>query len=698
MTELYALGGQETQTAGAVRVLTAQGWQVYLACGSELPPGVAPAGVAAVYDSLPMGLTATTGDLCEVIERLVEIIADLEIDLVHAHPFLSLLPAFLASRRAEVPMCLTLHGPCNFEPGYGLLHELCLRFLTLPGSEAVFCVSPEVRTLAGPFVQADRCHVLPNAVDLNRFKPTRRRRKDGRWAVVSRLDPHKVKGVMAFCRMAAGAELGDVDVYGDGEGRAELEALLADLGTGERVHLMGERRDIAAVLSEGYTRAAGMGRVVLEASAMNLPVCLVGYDGVKGMMDRPLLEKASWWNFSGRGLRNVPLEEFRRQIDALDGAGGKAEGLRPRVKQHHDEDRLWQGYARRMATVEFREDRLATDLDSVLRARFNDDVSFLRDADLFRDVSALLAASVPHGRLHAQSMDSPDPNMDRRSREIMQQLTGSGNAIAALRGGVEAMAAQMADQGRIAEELSAQKQEVSKLCDRVNELGQLLREAQAQADGRADEIRSLSDQVAERDRLLEEARAQADGRADEIRSLSDQVAERDRLLEEARAQADAQAAGIRDLEERAERDGREIESLRADIRADRNAQARQMEQMSAELSSKDAALYRMSAELSAGHEARDELARREQDLEALRAELRKREQEAHELYVQLQGIYQSTGWAILRPLYRVRYWLFPRGSRRERAGRAVMHRVRRARYWLGRAARRCKRPVSRNRP
>ena len=47
-----------------------------------------------------------------------------------------------------------------------------------------------------------------------------------------------------------------------------------------------------------------------------------------------------------------------------------------------------------------------------------------------------------------------------------------------------------------------------------------------------------------------------------------------------------------------------------------------------------------------------------------------------ELYTQLRGIFASTGWHLLQGLYRVRFFLFPRGSQRERAAKWFMRKQR----------------------
>jgi glycosyltransferase involved in cell wall biosynthesis len=59
------------------------------------------------------------------------------------------------------------------------------------------------------------------------------------------------------------------------------------------------------------------------------------------------------------------------------------------------------------------------------------------------------------------------------------------------------------------------------------------------------------------------------------------------------------------------------------------------------------------------------------------------DQRVGELQSELAGIYNSTGWRVLQVLYRIRFFIFPRGSRRERAAKRCMHAQRRLRQRFG---------------
>jgi glycosyltransferase involved in cell wall biosynthesis/SAM-dependent methyltransferase len=77
---------------------------------------------------------------------------------------------------------------------------------------------------------------------------------------------------------------------------------------------------------------------------------------------------------------------------------------------------------------------------------------------------------------------------------------------------------------------------------------------------------------------------------------------------------------------------------------------------------RDAALARTEASLQEAKEARAARLFAEQQLAWRDSEL--------------SGIRNSTGWAVLQQLYRIRFALFPKGSRREAAGKWLMHRAR----------------------
>lgn len=399
VTELYSIGGLETQVAGMVRVLTARGHEVHFASGAAVAPAHLPPGLATAHYPLPLGSSSTAADLLAAVAQLEAIVRTRHIDLVHGHPFGSFLPAYLAARRCGVPFVMTLHGPASLRPAYGYLHDLLLKFHLLPNADRVYCVSPEVRALAASYVPAETCRVLVNAVDLTCFAPIETRPGPPRWALVIRVDAEKLPGLKDFCAKVAQLALGPVDVYGDGPCLEELRCFIRDGGWADLIRLRGPHNAIHHALTEGYTGVAGMGRVVLEAGAMNLPAVLVGYDGLKGLLDEATAARAAWWNFSGRGLETVSAARLAQQVQVELPEGFSRFHLRRWIEKHHDEEQIWREYEADIQGLQPRASPLDAALEALFQVHLGVSTPYLWNRELGEAVMALLATRWPEGRL-----------------------------------------------------------------------------------------------------------------------------------------------------------------------------------------------------------------------------------------------------------------------------------------------------------
>jgi glycosyltransferase involved in cell wall biosynthesis len=131
-------------------------------------------------------------------------------------------------------------------------------------------------------------------------------------AAVGRLVP--VKGfdllVGALPRLVARVPAARVLLIGDGEDRAALEAQAAALGVTDRLHITGAVSDVAAHLAAADVLAApsrneGMGRVLVEAMALALPVVGAAVGGIPDVI------------VDGECGRLVPPEDAGALADAL---------------------------------------------------------------------------------------------------------------------------------------------------------------------------------------------------------------------------------------------------------------------------------------------------------------------------------------------------------------------------------------------
>jgi glycosyltransferase involved in cell wall biosynthesis len=146
--------------------------------------------------------------------------------------------------------------------------------------------------------RAGQYFTIPSGVPTDRIRAEAPSRGEARRALgldagafvvtgVGRLVP--VKGfdllVDALPALVAAVPETHVVLIGDGPERAALERRAADLGVGERLHLLGARTDVARCLSATDVLAApsrneGMGRVLVEAMALGIPVVAAAVGGI----------------------------------------------------------------------------------------------------------------------------------------------------------------------------------------------------------------------------------------------------------------------------------------------------------------------------------------------------------------------------------------------------------------------------------
>ena len=210
-------------------------------------------------------------------------------DLVHAHNPKATLVARLAYG-PDVPLLSTLHGVPRTQRGTA---ARILRW----ASDRVVVVAPHLADqLVRAGFPADRVDVVPNAVDP--LPPY-----DGRLARAELGLPSDAVVGLCLARMVdqkrhdllveAWARVpgaGHLVLAGDGPNRRRIEAAVARAGLDGRVHLLGERPDVARLVAASDLLVLpsdweGLPISVLEAMAAGLPVVATRVGGLVGLAD-----------------------------------------------------------------------------------------------------------------------------------------------------------------------------------------------------------------------------------------------------------------------------------------------------------------------------------------------------------------------------------------------------------------------------
>lgn len=210
----------------------------------------------------------------------------------------NLLPiAYLASILTDSPLLLIIHGIEAWTPTRSRLANFLARRI-----DAFVAVSEltKNRFLAWAALTPDRGVVIPNSIDLAKFRP-----KEKEERLLERYGLANRKVILTVCRLCAAERMKGVDevleslpsllkkipeisylIVGEGDDRPRLEEKARLLGLNERVIFAGFVSEVEKVdhfcLADAYVMPSygeGFGIVLLEAMACGIPVVASNIDG-----------------------------------------------------------------------------------------------------------------------------------------------------------------------------------------------------------------------------------------------------------------------------------------------------------------------------------------------------------------------------------------------------------------------------------
>ena len=236
-----------------------------------------------------------------VLGRMLDICRRERVAIWHGHDYKSNALGLLLRRFWPMRLVTTVHGWVKHTrrtPLYYRIDRFCL-----PRYERVVCVSKdlydECLTLGVP---AERCLLIENGIDLTEYSRTLSR-TEAKQALgipaerlvvgaVGRLSAEKGFDVLirAVDRLArAGLDV-ELRIAGEGDEETRLRALIAELGCGARVRLLGFQANVKELYQAFDVFALsslreGLPNVLLEAMALETPVVATRIAGVPKLID-----------------------------------------------------------------------------------------------------------------------------------------------------------------------------------------------------------------------------------------------------------------------------------------------------------------------------------------------------------------------------------------------------------------------------
>ena len=294
-----AMGGTERQVLGIAGRMAARGHAVALLVLKSREPDSCATELEVTY----LEMDKTVGGLIGGLRRGTAFLGTFQPDVIHSHNFHgNMLARLLRLMYARGTLISTIHNV--YEGGWPrmLAYRLTDRFARLTTAVSAAVAERYMRRKAVP---GSKCVVVTNGIEIAEFVPDPERRNQMReqmgvvgefvWLSVGRITPAKdfPNLLGAFGRVWRAFPESQLWIAGEAadDGSGKRKAVLVGMphGAMDRVHWLGLRRDIPALLdgADGFVLSSaweGMPLALGEAMAMERPVVATDVGGVRELV------------------------------------------------------------------------------------------------------------------------------------------------------------------------------------------------------------------------------------------------------------------------------------------------------------------------------------------------------------------------------------------------------------------------------
>ncbi len=268
-----------------------------------------------VYDIGSFADNYKVADFHRQVNRLLEIVDKEKIDVIHAHPFLSLLPAMFVSVLSGKPMIYTLHGGPSLSAYSDMFtYNFLQRFFFSYLDPRIVSVRKEFEDVQASY-GIKNYNYVPNSLIPNNYKNLDRA-SNNKWALLTRLDDESRTAITEILNKIDDIGIEHIDIYGSGWAEDEINSLIVDKGLSGRVRLCGWSNGVVGALtSDKYEGVIGHGQVALDGLAAGYPVLLLSYGRVSGLIDKTLYDEIKEYNFINIYHKSIVGDELTVQFN-----------------------------------------------------------------------------------------------------------------------------------------------------------------------------------------------------------------------------------------------------------------------------------------------------------------------------------------------------------------------------------------------
>nr|WP_241664531.1 glycosyltransferase [Ningiella ruwaisensis] len=275
----------------------------------------------------------------KVVSKLVRIIKDEGIDVIHTHGYKSDILGVIAARQAKVPVVITPHGFENAQD-FKLRTFIWLGCQAMRFADKVVPLSPQLMQDVQKYgIKEPKRVYIQNGVDLSEVDKVRQaepkiKPSKIRIGFIGQMISRKnIKDILdIFDDLAKNRKDIELVLLGDGEERAQLEMYAQTLASRDDIHFLGYKDDRLDYLKSFdlfvmTSTLEGIPRCLMEACAMGIPVAAYDIAGIDQLITHqqtgllaPLGNKqllSEYWNtlISEPAVASKLAEEARHNVN-----------------------------------------------------------------------------------------------------------------------------------------------------------------------------------------------------------------------------------------------------------------------------------------------------------------------------------------------------------------------------------------------